>query len=56
MILTDFQKEAVEDWFEGWELVEFLDIPIAAILQAAIDNDWINEDNVDDLLEEMRVR
>lgn len=50
-MLNEFEETAIVDRLEGWELVEFLQVPVEAILAAARDNDWINEDNVDDLLE-----
>lgn len=43
--------DAIRDRLEGWELVEFLQIPIDEVLDAAIDNDWIDEDNIEDLLD-----
>ena len=51
MMLTEFEERAVIDRLEGWELIEFLQIPIEVILQACSDNDWINEDNVTEVLE-----
>ena len=42
---------AITDRLEGWELVEFLQIDIEEILASALDNDWINDDNIDDLLD-----
>lgn len=53
MILDDeaFEYKAIVDRLEGWELVEFLQIPIEAILNAAIEFDWIDEENIEDLLE-----
>lgn len=50
-MLNEFEENSIIDRLEGWELVEFLQIPIEAILQAARDNDWIDEENIDDLLE-----
>lgn len=49
-MLTEFQKEAVKDKLSGWELIEYLDVPIEDILAAALDNDWINEGNVSEVL------
>lgn len=51
MTLGDFILDAIRDRLEGWELVEFLQIPIDEVLDAAIDNDWIDEDNIEDLLD-----
>lgn len=51
MQLEEFLQEAIKDRLEGWELVEFLQIPIEDILLAALDNDWINEDNVEEVLD-----
>jgi hypothetical protein len=42
---------AITDRLEGWELVEFLQIDIEEVLASALDNDWINEENIDDLLD-----
>jgi len=50
-MLTSFERKAAEDRLEGWELVEFLQVPIEAILNACEDNDWINEDNIKDVQE-----
>lgn len=50
-MLTQYEQAAIEDRLEGWELVEFLQIPVEDIIQAALEFDWINDDNVDDLLE-----
>lgn len=51
MVLEEFEEKVIEDRLEGWELVEFLQIPIDQILLAAYQNDWITEDNIDELLE-----
>lgn len=51
MKLTEQEFFAITDRLEGWELVEFLQIDIEDILAAALDNDWINDDNVEDLVE-----
>lgn len=50
-MLNEFEEQAVMDRLEGWELVEFLQIPIEDILTAAHDYGWINEENISDLLE-----
>lgn len=50
-MLKDSEQEAITDRLEGWELVDFLQVPIEQILQAALDNDWITEENLDDLLD-----
>lgn len=55
-MLKDFEQEAVIDRLEGWELVEFLQVPIEQVLIAALDNDWITEENLDDLLDLVRVK
>lgn len=55
-MLKDFEQEAVIDRLEGWELVGFLQVPIEQVLIAALDNDWITEDNLDDLLDLVRVK
>lgn len=51
MVLEEFVVKAIEDRLEGWELIELLDLPIEQVLLAALENDWINEENVDDVLE-----
>lgn len=51
MVLSEFEEKIVCDRLEGWELVEFLQIPIGDILTAAYDQDWITEENFDDLLD-----
>jgi hypothetical protein len=51
VVLEEFVVKAIEDRLEGWELVEFLDVSIEQILLAALENDWINESNVLDVLE-----
>lgn len=50
-MLNDFEQDTVKDVLEGWELIEFLQIDIEDVLRIALDNDWINVDNVEDLLE-----
>lgn len=54
-LLTDEQEDALKDALEGWELIELLNIPISDVLAAAIDNGWINEDNVEDVLSLARI-
>jgi len=49
--LEEFTQDVIEDRLEGWELIEFLQIPIDQILLAALENDWINEDNLNDVRE-----
>lgn len=51
MVLEEFEQNVIIDRLEGWELVEFLQVPIEQILLAALENDWINEENVEDVLE-----
>lgn len=51
MDLDDFIQEAIKDRLEGWELVDFLQVPIQDILSCAIDNEWITDDNLPELLE-----
>ncbi len=48
--LSEDETAVIADRFEGWELVEFLDISIEEILAACVENDWINDDNIEDLL------
>lgn len=56
MTLTEEEFYAITDRLEGWELVEFLQINIEEVLASALDNDWINEDNVEDLMEFVGVK
>lgn len=49
--LYGIEAEAIIDRLEGWELVEFLQVPIEDILEVAMENEWINEENIDDLLD-----
>jgi hypothetical protein len=49
VILTAFDIDAIESRFDGWELVEFLQVPIDQIIQAALENEWINDDNISEL-------
>lgn len=51
MNLEEFIQNAVQDRLEGWELVEFLQIPIEQVLAAALENDWIDEENLEELLD-----
>lgn len=51
MNLEEFIQNAVQDRLEGWELVEFLQVPIELVLAAALENDWIDEENVEELLD-----
>ena len=56
MNLTTFETDAVLDRLEGWEIVDFLQTSTADVLAAAMDNDWINEDNIEDFLEFVGVK
>lgn len=56
MILTEEESFAITDRLEGWELMEFLQISIEDMLASALENDWINEDNVEDVLEFVGIR
>ncbi len=51
MNLTEQEFYAITDRLEGWELVEFLQIDIEEVLASALDNDWLNDENVEDVLE-----
>ena len=51
MKLTEQEFYAITDRLEGWELVEFLQIDIEEVLASALDNDWLNDENVEDVLE-----
>lgn len=50
------EEQAIKDRLEGWELVDFLQVPIEKVLEAAIENDWIDEDNLGDLLDFIGLR
>lgn len=50
-MLKDYEFQVAEDRLEGWEIVEFLQVPAEDILRAAIENDWITPDNVEDFLD-----
>lgn len=56
MTLEEFEQDAIEDRLEGWELVEFLQIPIEQVLLAALENDWIDDENIEDLLDFVGVK
>lgn len=51
MKLDEFVKNVIEDRLTGWELIEFLDIDIEEVLEVALEEEWINEDNIKELLE-----
>lgn len=51
MNMEEFDQNAIRDRLEGWELVEFLQIPIDEVLRIALENDWINEENILDVQE-----
>lgn len=55
-ILFPDEEQAILDRFEGWELVDFLQVPVDEILDVALENDWIDEDNLPDLLEFLGLR
>lgn len=54
--LFTVEEQAIKDRLEGWELVEFLQVPIEKVIEAAIENDWIDEDNLADLLDFIGLR
>jgi hypothetical protein len=54
--LEEFEQDAIKDRLEGWELVEFLQIPIEQVLLAALENDWIDDENIEDLLDFVGVK
>ncbi len=56
MTLEEFEQDAIKDRLEGWELVEFLQIPIEQVLLAALENDWIDDENIEDLLDFVGVK
>lgn len=51
MEISTFTEDVLKDRLEGWELVEFLQVPISSIVEAAVEYDWINEENLEDLIE-----
>lgn len=51
MNLEEFLQDAVRDRLESWELIEFLQISIEDVLSAALENDWIDEENLSEVLE-----
>lgn len=51
MVLEEFEQDAIKDRLEGWELVEFLQVSIEQVLLAALENDWIDDENAEDLLD-----
>jgi hypothetical protein len=55
-MLNEYEKDALIDRLEGWELVDFLQVPVEQVLLSALENDWINEENIDDLLEFIGVK
>lgn len=54
--LVNEHRLEIIDRFEGWELVEFLQINTEDVLDAIKEFGWIDYDNVDDLLDFVGVR
>lgn len=54
--LIEEHKDKIVDRFEGWEIVEFLQISSEDILDAIKEFGWVDYDNVDDLLDFIGVR
>ncbi len=50
-MLTDFEKDIVISRLEGWELIELLNVSIEEVLDIALSEYWINQENVNDLKE-----
>jgi hypothetical protein len=50
-MLTDFEKDIVISRLEGWELIELLNVSIEEVLDIALSEYWINQENVSDLRE-----
>jgi hypothetical protein len=50
MKLDEFVKRVIEDRLTGEELVGFLDVDIEDVLLVALEEEWINEDNIEELL------
>lgn len=55
-ILDDEEQAVVVDSLEGWELVDFLQVPVEDVLAIALQEEWINEENCEDLLEFVGLR
>jgi hypothetical protein len=56
VMLSVFQQKVIIDRLDSSELVDFLQVPIEQVLQAALENDWVNDENIDDLLELVNLR
>jgi hypothetical protein len=49
--LIEAHRETIKDRFEGWELIEFLNLTTEDVLDAIKEFGWVDYDNVADLLE-----
>ena len=49
--IVEDNKDKIIDKFDGWELIEFLQIPTEDVLEAIKDFGWVDEDNVEDFIE-----
>lgn len=49
--LVNEHRDKIVDKFEGWELVEFLQISTEDVLDAIKEFGWVDYDNLDDLLD-----
>jgi hypothetical protein len=54
--LVEQHREQIVDRFEGWELIEFLQISAEDVLDAIKEFGWVDYDNVDDVLDFIGVR
>ncbi len=54
--LIEQHKNEIIDRFEGWELIEFLQIDVEDVLDAIKEFGWVDYDNVDDLLDFIGVK
>jgi hypothetical protein len=54
--IDEFVIEAIVDRLDAWELIDFIQAPIEDVLRAAISNEWINEENIEDLLDFVGLR
>lgn len=51
MILDEEERARVCDRLEGWELVEFLQVPIEEVLTSALQEGWITEESCEEVMD-----
>jgi hypothetical protein len=44
-------REKIVDKFNGWELIEFLQIPTEDVLDAMYEFGWLDDDNIEDFVD-----